>query len=341
MLKLEKVSKSWTEFEIKNICLEIGDTEYLTILGPSGAGKTLFLELIAGIYTPDSGRIFMDGKDITSLPPEKRNLAYIPQNYALFPHLTVFGNIAYGLKLRKTPNVREEVKEIAKIMGISHLLHRKPKTLSGGESQRVAIARALVVKPKLLLLDEPFSNLDIQTRTKLINEMRKLKSQLSFSALHVTHSFEEVLDLGDTVGIILDGELVQRGEVRDVFSKPVSDKVARFLGFDNIFEGVAEGRILKVDGISIKLPVEAEGRVRIGIRPESILVSKNIIHSENVFKATVTAFEDIGAVIRLTLKAGNIEFRAFVTRSFLFEMGMKSGTEVCIGFNTSDVYVFL
>ncbi|ALM74505.1 tungstate ABC transporter ATP-binding protein WtpC [Thermococcus barophilus] len=344
MLRVENVSKDWKEFKLRNISFEVNRSEYFIILGPSGAGKTLLLEVIAGIFIPDSGRIFMNDEDITFLPPEKRDLAYIPQDYALFPHMKVYDNIAYGLKLRKISKVEIEkkVKEIAEILGISHLLHRKPKTLSGGEAQRVAIARALVLEPKLLLLDEPFANLDVQTRAKLIQEMKYWRKELNFTALHVTHSFEEAVSLGDRVGVMLNGKLIQTGEVREVFGKPKNEEVARFLGFENIIEGIAEGRILKVNGILIELPTEAKGKVRIGIRPEDIIISNEPIKTSarNEFKAKVLAIEDLGSLIRLTFDMGGIELKAFITRSSLIEMGIKEGKEVYVSFKATAIHVF-
>ncbi|USS39987.1 tungstate ABC transporter ATP-binding protein WtpC [Thermococcus aggregans] len=344
MLRVEKVSKDWKEFKLRNISFEVKENEYFIILGPSGAGKTLLLEIIAGIFMPDSGRIFMDGEDITFLPPEKRNLAYIPQNYALFPHMKVYDNIAYGLKLRKIPKneIDRKVKEIAETLEISHLLHRKPGTLSGGEAQRVAIARALVLEPRVILLDEPFANLDPQTRAKLIQEMKRWRKELNFTALHVTHSFEEAVSLGDRVGVMLNGTLIQTGEVREVFSKPKNEEVAKFLGFENIIEGVAEGRVLRANGISIELPVEVKGKVRIGIRPEDIVISSEPIKSSarNEFKARVLTVEDLGSLVRLTLEVGGIQLRAFITRSSLVEMGIEEGKDVYLSFKATAIHVF-
>ncbi len=344
MLDVQNISKDYREFKLRDITFNVRGGEYFIILGPSGAGKTLLLELIAGIYEPDEGRILMDGKDITDLPPERRGLAYIPQNYALFPNMRVFDNIAFGLKLRKLPKaeIEKKVKEIAEILGISHLLHRKPGTLSGGESQRVAIARALVIEPELLLLDEPFANLDVQTRGMLISEMKIWREDLGFTALHVTHSFEEAVSLGTRVGIMLDGRLVQVGDVREVFSRPASEAVAKFLGFENIIEGTASGRVLKANGLKIELPVEAEGRIRVGLRPEDIILSLNPVRTSarNVFRAEVEAVEELGPLVRVQLKSGGVELRAFITRSSMLEMGIRKGKELYVGFKASALHVF-
>ncbi|AMQ18351.1 tungstate ABC transporter ATP-binding protein WtpC [Thermococcus peptonophilus] len=344
MLEVREISKDYREFHLRDITFSVKRGEHFIILGPSGAGKTVLLEVIAGIIAPDSGKIFLNGEDITGLPPEKRGLAYIPQNYALFPNMSVFDNIAFGLKVRKVPKAEIEwkVKELSEVLGISHLLGRKPKTLSGGEQQRVAIARALAVEPELLLLDEPFANLDVQTRGRLINEMKRWKKELGFTALHVTHSFEEAVGLGDRVGVMLNGRLVQVGAVREVFSRPVSEEVARFLGFENIIEGLAEGRILRANGLMIELPAEASGKIRVGIRPEDIVLSDEPLRSSmrNTFRAEVVGLEELGLLVRVRLKAGGVELSAFVTRSSVLELGLDAGKNVWVGFKASAVHVF-
>ncbi len=344
MLRVDGISKNWKEFHLRDITFEVNRGEYFIILGPSGAGKTILLEIIAGIIGPDSGRIYLNGCDVTNLPPEKRGLAYVPQNYALFPNMNVFDNITFGLKVRKLPKseIERKVKEIAEVLRISHLLSRKPRTLSGGEQQRVALARALVVEPPLLLLDEPLANLDVQTRGKLINEMKHWRKELGFTALHVTHSFEEAVSLGDRVGVMLDGMLVQVGSVREVFSKPANEEVARFLGFENVIEGIAEGRKLRANGIKIELPVEAKGQVRVGLRPEDIVISPGSIRSSarNEFKAVVESIEELGPLVRLHLTVGGIRLRAFITRSSMLELGIEKGKEVYVSFKATALHVF-
>lgn len=344
MLEVKSVSRDWKEFRLRGINFDVEAGEHFIILGPSGAGKTVLLEIIAGIIEPDSGKVILNGEDITRWPPERRGLAYIPQNYALFPHMSVFDNIAFGLRLRKLPKaeIERKVREIAGVLGIEHLLNRKPKTLSGGESQRVAIARALVVEPELLLMDEPFANLDVQTRSRLIGEMKRWREEIGFTALHVTHSFEEAVSLGDRVGVMLNGRLVQVGSVREVFSKPASEEVARFLGFENIIEGTAEGRKLRANGVEIELPVEASGRVRVGLRPEDIILSLEPIRTSarNEFKATVESVEELGPLVRVHLRIGNLYLRAFITRSSMLEMGITKGREVYVSFKASALHVF-
>ncbi len=326
MLKLENVSKDWKEFRIRDVELEVERKEYFVLLGPSGAGKTLLLETIAGIHTPDSGRIYIDGIDVTELPPERRGVGYIPQNYALFPHMTVFENIAFGLKIRKLKNFDETVRELAKILGIDHLLHRKPKTLSGGEQQRVAIARALAAQPKILLLDEPFSNLDVQIRSKLIEEMRRWRKEFGFTAIHVTHSFEEAFSLADRIGIMLDGRIVQIGKPNEVFLNPKGEDVARFLGYENIFEARSDGTTIRFGDVELTSRVHVFGRVKVAIRPEDVIISK----SNGNFEAEVESIENLGFTSKITLNLNGLKLRALTVTSKIIEEGIKNGDSVFV-----------
>lgn len=344
MLRVENLSKSWNEFRLEGISFEIKKGEYFVLLGPSGAGKTLLLETIAGIFKPDRGRILLEGTEITDMPPEKRNIAYIPQNYGLFPHLNAYENIAYGLKLKKLSKdkIQHEVEQIAEILEIKNLLKKSVKALSGGEQQRVAIARALVIKPKVLLLDEPFSNVDASLKAKLMKEMKKWRKDLGFTAIHVTHSFEETLTLGDRVGIMINGRLEQVGEIREVFSKPKNEKVAKFLGHENILEGEADGNVLDVQGLKIEIPKTAYGKLRIIIPPEGILISKDrfLSSARNNFRAKIQGFEDLGAIIKLKLSIESIMLSAYLTKASFVEMGLSEGEEVCVSFKATSVHVF-
>jgi molybdate/tungstate transport system ATP-binding protein len=335
MLKLEGISKDWKEFKIRNVDLEVKEEEYFIILGPSGAGKTLLLELIAGIHSPDNGKIYIDGRDVTELPPEKRDIAYIPQNYALFPHISVYDNIAYGLKIRgmRREKIKEIVEKLAEVLGISHLLHRKPTTLSGGEQQRVAIARALAVKPKILLLDEPFSNLDVQIRSKLIREMRRWQKEFKFTAIHVTHSFEEAIALGSRIGIMLKGRLVQIGKSNEIFLNPKNEEVARFLGYENVFDGYADGNIVRVGNVRLAIASSVFGKVKVFIRPEDIVISKE----RGEFEANVELIESFGFASKVILRLNGLELKALTTTAKLVEDGINEGDRVYVSFRSIRV----
>ncbi len=194
-------------FSLKGISFEVDAGEHFAIVGPTGSGKSLLLETIAGIYTPDSGRIVFMGNDVTSIPPENRGIGIVYQDCALFPHMSVFDNIAYGLRIRKREGVEEKVKELAEMLEIEHLLDRKPETLSGGEKQRVAIARALAVEPKLILLDEPFSALDRETRLRLRESIMSLLREERITTIHVTH-IEEDAKVADRIARMENGRLL-------------------------------------------------------------------------------------------------------------------------------------
>ncbi|ACX72814.1 ABC transporter releated protein [Methanocaldococcus vulcanius M7] len=235
MLKVENLSKNWKEFKLKNISFEIGK-EYCVIIGPSGAGKSVLLKCVAGILKPDNGEITLNGEDITNLPPEKRNVGYVPQNYALFPNKNVYKNIAYGLIVRKINKceIERKVKEISEFLNISHLLDRDVKTLSGGEQQRVALARALILNPDILLLDEPTSALDTKIKENIITELKKIKN---IPVLHITHDLAEARTLGEKIGIFINGELISFGS-KKILKHPTNKKIAEFLGF-NIINNMA------------------------------------------------------------------------------------------------------
>ncbi len=234
ILEIENLCVDLGEFKLNGVSLKADRGDYIVIIGPTGSGKSIVLETVAGFYKPIRGKIRLEGRDITFLPIEKRNVSIVYQDHALFPHMSVFENIAYGLKKkeRNSSIVREEVRKIAKILGISHLLHRKPDTLSGGEQQRVAIARALVVKPKLLLMDEPFSALDVKTRENLRKLVKKAVKKYDTTVLHVTHDFEDVFSLANEVAVMKDGEIVQTGRPEEIFSRPLNDFVADFVDGD-------------------------------------------------------------------------------------------------------------
>lgn len=215
------------------------DRGYCVILGPTGAGKSVFLELIAGIIRPDRGEIRINGRDITALPPEKRNIGFVPQDYALFPHLNIYKNIAYGLRNIEKSEKDRRVREIAEKFGISHLLHRKPATLSGGERQRVALARALVVQPKLLLLDEPLSAVDLRTKEMLMDELKFVQREFNVPVLHVTHDLMEAMLLADEIAVMLNGRIVEKGGVKDVFSSK-NEEVSEFLSAKDLLRRALE-----------------------------------------------------------------------------------------------------
>lgn len=349
MIRIENLSKDLGEFFLRDVSLEINDGEYFMVLGPTGAGKTILLETIAGIYRADSGRIYLDEQDITDIPPRERNIGMVYQDYTLFPFLTVEDNIGFGLKSRKVSKreIKRRVDELANLMAVFHLLHRYPGTLSGGEQQRIAIARALIMEPKVLLLDEPLSALDTQTAERLRQELKNVHSIMNTAIIHVTHSFEEAFLLGSRMAVMDKGEIVQVGTPNEVFRKPESEFAAEFLGVGNLFQG--ESRVdndiasIDVGGINIVSATLKPGSVHVSIRPEDILVStKQIVSSaRNSFKGKITTIVDAGTILRIAVDIGiDIPFIVAITKQSFDEMNLKTGGEVYITFKASAVHVF-
>jgi ABC-type Fe3+/spermidine/putrescine transport system ATPase subunit len=235
MIEVQHLGCGFGDFALDDVSLRIGKGEYCVLLGPSGCGKSVLLQTIAGFFPPTVGRILVDGRDVTAQAPEQRNIGLVFQQAALFPHLSVRGNIEYGLRARRVPGVeaRRTVDELIDRLGLGAVLPRPVATLSGGEAQRVAIARALAVRPVLLLLDEPLSALDHNARLELQAELARLHKELGLTTLHVTHSRDEAAALGDSLAVMLGGRIVQTGTLAELREKPRCPFVARFLGLDS------------------------------------------------------------------------------------------------------------
>lgn len=338
------------EFHLREIDLEVVSGEYFVVLGPTGAGKTVLLETIAGLFQPHRGHILIDGEEITDVPPERRGIGFVYQDYVLFPHLNVAENIAFGLKLRKgseSATIERRVEEISRMLSIDHLLHRRPKTLSGGEQQRAALARALVVEPRLLLLDEPLSALDPETREALQQELARVHHELSTTTLHVTHDFEEAVTLGDRIAVVHEGRIVQVGTPEDIFRRPADEFVARFVGVRNIFAGtIAESdedgyRMFKHKALGIAVATDLTGATHASIRPEDIILSREPIRSSarNCFRGRIVDIADRGTLIYVTVNVPP-NFTCVITRRSLEEMALQEGKVVYIAFKASAVHIF-
>jgi ABC-type Fe3+/spermidine/putrescine transport system ATPase subunit len=263
-VRVENVRKTYGKVEaLKGASLNFASGAMTAILGPSGCGKTTLLRSIAGFIQVDAGRIFFGGDEVTQLPPQRRGTAMVFQNYALWPHMTIFENVAYGLKLQKVPaaEIRRRVLgvlELVEIANLSEVETRKPGALSGGQQQRVALARALVVEPKVLLMDEPLSNLDAKVRQRLRAELRGLQKRVGITAIYVTHDQEEALALADMVVLMDQGRIVQTGTPQDIYLKPETAFAAEFLGVSNQLDGEAGAGTLTIAG----QPVPYAGSVR-------------------------------------------------------------------------------
>jgi ABC-type sugar transport system ATPase subunit len=298
MIRLEQVSRRWPEFAIRDVSLDVDEGQYLAIIGPTGAGKTLLLELLLGIHHPDQGRIFVGGQDVTALPPERRGIGMVYQDYALFPHLDVQHNLAFGLRYRPVPRAEHPrlVHETARLLGIDHLLHRFPGTLSGGEQQRVAIGRALVTGPRVLLLDEPFNALDRGTAERLRGELRALHLQQGLTVLHVTHDLGEARAMGGRIALIHEGRVHGIGTADELLRRPATLFAAQFIGAVNLFAARVEvrgGERLAVAG-PIAAPAAADSATaHVMVHPdEVVLLDGHAPDAANVLCGEVAGLRD-------------------------------------------------
>ena len=275
-LELKNIKKSFQEGEdvLESICLTAKKGEFVTLLGSSGCGKTTTLRIIAGLEQPDSGQVFLNGKDVTSLEPNQRNVNTVFQNYALFPHMNVADNIGYGLKLKKTPKaeISRRVKEMLELVQLSGFEKRKPSELSGGQRQRVAIARALVNNPEVLLLDEPLGALDLQLRRAMQHELKRLQKKLGITFIYITHDQEEAINMSDTIAVMNHGRFEQIGTPDEVYYHPKTSFVASFVGNAIILTGVVENIGTEETGDTSKLiTVRTDaGKVKLSINNANI-----------------------------------------------------------------------
>nr|WP_304364387.1 ATP-binding cassette domain-containing protein [Methanosarcina sp. KYL-1] len=337
------------EFELSGIGMRAEKGDYLALIGPSGSGKSLLLETVIGFYGLEKGRIFLEGRDITDLPPDKRQISIVYQDHVLFPHMDVFENIAYALrkKLKDKTLIEAEVRQIAGVLGIGELLHRKPSTLSGGEKQRAALARSLVVRPKLLLLDEPFSALDARTREKLRDMLRKAISEYSTTVLHVTHDFEDIWALANRVVVIRKGEVMQEGDPESVFRKPSPDFVAEFLG-TNVLKGkvkALEGKltVLESEGLEIYSadPGKPGEEITVSVRPEEIILARGAVESSarNTLKGRVAGIFKKEHLVVVELRTGNTELKAVITPTSCELLDLEPGSEIYAVFKAANARI--
>ena len=298
-LELKEIKKSFTEGEavLDNISLEISKGEFITLLGSSGCGKTTTLRIIAGLEQPDAGSVWLDGREVTGLEPNQRDVNTVFQNYALFPHMNVAENIGYGLKLKKVPKseIRKKVSQMLELVQLEGYEKRKPSELSGGQKQRVAIARALVNNPKVLLLDEPLGALDLQLRRAMQIELKHLQKKLGITFIYITHDQEEAINMSDRIAVMKDGRIEQIGTPDEIYNHPKTSYVATFVGNANILHGVAESiqgenAIVKIgnDKVIVKLETSQQNtedtggkqhlaageKVTLAVRSENILLQE-------------------------------------------------------------------
>ena len=345
MIKIENLNIRLLDFNLHDIKLEIGENEFFILMGPTGAGKTVLLEAIAGLVPIKSGRIIIEKKDITKLAPERRGISIVYQDYALFPHLTVKDNITYGLHFHRNDKTKakKDLTRLVEELNLSHLLRRFPTNLSGGEKQRVALARALMVEPKVLLLDEPISALDPRFREEVRRGLKRAHQSSNITFFMVTHDFAEALSLADRAAVINDGKIEQAGKMEDIFQKPRSTFVADFVGMKNLFAAQYKGTKAIVDDVEIELGREISNtHGYIAIRPEDIVISRKSLTSSmrNSFRGKVTGVIDQGFSYEVHVQVGQISFKSLITKRSLVELDIHEGSEVMLSFKSAAIHNF-
>ncbi|MDF3052877.1 MAG: sulfate transporter, ATP-binding protein [Geminicoccaceae bacterium] len=353
MIRLENLHVRVGAFDLREISLEVPRGGYALIIGPTGSGKTTLLEAVAGHARLLAGRVFMHDDEVTHLPPERRGLGFVYQQYHLFPHLSVRENIGYGLRGSNarptTPRPETRVTDLADMLAIGPLLDRPVRGLSGGEQQRVALARALAPKPSILLLDEPFAAVDPATRQVLRRELRELHEREGITTLQVTHDFDEALRLGDLVAVLSEGRIAQSGTPEQVFRYPNTAFVARFVGTGNVIAGTVD-RIepssepgpfrARFTGGSLTLDVvaEREGPMHAVIRPEDIVLSSTLQagSARNHIEGRVSRLERMGPVTMVHLDVGR-PLIASLTSQSVDEMALRPGTSTVVAFKATAI----
>ncbi len=347
MISIRNLNIELGDFTLKDASLEIKEREYIVIVGPSGAGKTVLLESVAGLYPVRKGEIWLRGNNVTRLKPESRHVSIVYQDYSLFPHLSVEKNIIFGLRMRKADKKRidKALSDMVDLFNISSLLHRKPATLSGGEQQKVALARALCVSPDVLLLDEPLSSLDPGTREEIETELRHVHKELDVTILHVTHNFEEAIALGDRIAVIGDGRIMQVGPPDEIFRRPNSEFVAGFAMSRNIFQGDA---LIGESGENTFRTGQAVFRIdkglkgnRATIRPEDVMLSidDNEDGRDNHFSGVINNINDRGSTMFVDIEIPP-RITALITRHTCRKLGLQPGVKVNVCLEPEFIHIF-
>ncbi len=333
---------------VKDLDLDIADRSFVVLLGPSGCGKTTTLRCIAGLETPDKGEIYIGDRLVNDLAPKDRDIAMVFQSYALYPHMKVFDNIAFPLKMHKVPKaeIKERVYKTAELLRIKHLLDRKPKQLSGGEAQRTALGRAIVRDPEVFLMDEPLSNLDAKLRVYMRAELKRLQKELGVTTIYVTHDQVEAMTMADKVAIMNKGVLQQLGNANEIFDHPANLFVAGFIGSPpmNLIDCTLTEKGLDAGVFTLAVPDEIRDLIKekasgpeliLGVRPEDISLSKKRT-SEAVMKAEVYVTEPLGSEIIVDLKVGDEIVKARVDPDFV----VGPGDEVWMFINRDRMHIF-
>jgi molybdate/tungstate transport system ATP-binding protein len=344
MIVLDKLTVLLPGFAVEDISLHVARGEFFALLGPTGAGKTVILESIAGLVRVTRGLVRVAGRDITRLPPEHRRIGIVYQDYALFPHLTVLENICYGLRYfhRDNTHGRQRVDRLVEMLGLQRIVDRRPLHLSGGEKQRVCLARALSVEPAVLLLDEPLSALDPNFREDIRRALKTLHQELGVTFMMVTHDFAEALYLADRVGIIRDGVMEQVGSTEEVFQKPATPFVAEFVGMKNIFPGRLSGQGFEFCGLNCALPGGIDSAASyLALRPEDIVLRREQGFAGDYisYGGTIEQIVPAGMWHEISVRCQSACFKIYLDRKTLLERHFNEGEEVYLGFHPQAPHV--
>ena len=356
MLDLRHISKRLGDFTLEGLDLRVEPGAYFVLLGPSGVGKTVLLETIAGLIRPDAGQVLWRGRDVTHDPPEQRPFGIVYQDYALFPHMTVSANIAYGLRARgvSTASAKRAAEDMARRLDIAELLPRWPRTLSGGEAQRVALARALATEPELLLLDEPLGAVDPAARLRLRKLLRRLHETTATTFVHVTHDLDEATFLADRVGVMLRGRLRQIGCPEELVRRPGDSEVAAFLGLQNVLEVVRiRDGVCRAGEVEIRVDAAPAETRHVWVRPEEIVLSRGRPDSPsaNQYLATVVDWHHSKSLLAVRLDCVSAEsaaapdvealrLTALIAYGSFDRLGIDGAAQLHAAFETSAIHCF-
>lgn len=352
MLSVKNISKSLGTLAIRDVSFEVQPGQYFVLLGASGAGKSVLLETIAGLIWPDAGRIFLDGRDVTDEKIQKRKFGLVFQNSALFPHMTVYDNIAYPLRCKglKNSQIQERVDRIAEDFAVTGFLKRRIQTLSGGESQRISLARAVASEPRCLLLDEPISSLDAKSRPQIRALLRKINRQ-GQTIVHVTHDYTEAVSLGTHIAVMDAGRIAQAGTVEEVFQRPKSEFIARFVGIRNFFKGQLEKpvdgpanlRQFVADGLGLSVMTDSVAGIGfVMVRSEDVTICSAAMNAHtsarNNFEGTIVDIIPAATGIEVLIDVGAgkpVEVAAMISAESVKSLELHCGKRVWISFKAS------
>ncbi|MFU0828939.1 MAG: ABC transporter ATP-binding protein [Lachnoclostridium sp.] len=348
-ISIENVVKKFgKDTVIDGLSLDIKPGEFFTLLGPSGCGKTTLLRMIIGFNSIEGGQIKIDGKVINDIPTNKRNMGMVFQNYAIFPHMSVKDNIAFGLKNRKVPKdeIEKKVDEILKIVKIDHLKDRKPQKLSGGQQQRIALARAIVIHPEVLLMDEPLSNLDAKLRIEMRNAIKQIQQQVGITTVYVTHDQEEALAVSDRIAVMNGGVIQQIDTPKNIYQRPANTFVSTFIGLSNIMNGVMESNnngkaIVRIGNYkfqmnNIKKEADSNTPVKVSIRPEEFIINKE---TEEGIPVTVKSSVFLGVATHYFVVTNDGQEMEVIQNSDLEEL-IPNGSEIHLKLQVQKINVF-